>query len=118
MHKKELKAIIGFLHSALERIISLYGDIYYPFIKKSGKNLVFAMTKKIIPEFWRNQEIPENFWKTYKQVKLDLLQIYYLFLILFQNFATPSPDQPPFNLTWHIMFNKPKYNIYSFLGFA
>ena len=41
------------------------------------------MTIKLIPEFWRNQEIPEKFWKTYEQVKLDLFQIYYLFLILF-----------------------------------
>ena len=48
-----------------------------------GKNLVFAMTIKLIPEFWRNQEIPEKFCKAYKQVKFDLFQIYYLFLILF-----------------------------------
>ena len=33
-----------------------------------GKNIVFAMTIKLIPEFWRNQEIPEKFWKTYEQV--------------------------------------------------
>jgi hypothetical protein len=44
--------------------------------KKFGKNLVFAMTIKLIPEFWRNQEIPEKFWKTYEQVKLDLFQIF------------------------------------------
>ena len=50
---------------------------------KAGKNLVFAMTIKLIPEFWKNQEIPEKFWKTYEQVKLDLFQIFYLFLILF-----------------------------------
>ena len=44
------------------------------------------MTKKLIPECWSNQEIPEKFWKTYDQVKLD---------------------QPPYNLTGHIMFSKP-----------
>ena len=42
----------------------------------SGKLLVFAMTIKLIPKFWRNQEIPEKFWKTYDQVKLDLFQIF------------------------------------------
>ena len=41
------------------------------------------MNTKLIPEFWRNQEIPEEFWKTYEQLKLDLFQIYYLLLILF-----------------------------------
>ena len=42
------------------------------------------MTIKLIPEFGRNQEIPEKFWKTYDQVKLDMLKIFfYLFLILF-----------------------------------
>ena len=57
------------------------------------KNLVFAMTIKLIPEFWRNREIPEKFWKTYEQVKLDLFQIYYLFLILFliPQFYHPEP---------------------------
>ena len=29
----------------------------------SGKNLVFAMTMKLIQAFWRKQEIPEKFWK-------------------------------------------------------
>ena len=49
-----------------------------------GKNVVFAMIIKLIPELWRNQEIPEKFWKTYEQVKLDLFQIFFnLFLILF-----------------------------------
>ena len=42
-----------------------------------GKNIVFAMTIKLIPEFWRNQEIPEKFWKKYEQVKLDLFQIFF-----------------------------------------
>ena len=42
-----------------------------------GKTLVFAMTKKLIPEFWRNQEIPEKFWKIYKHVKLDLFHDFY-----------------------------------------
>ena len=41
----------------------------------AGKNVVFAMTIKLIPKFWRNQEIPEKFWKTYEKVKLDLFQI-------------------------------------------
>ena len=31
-----------------------------------GKSLVFAMTIKLISEFWRNQEIPEKFWKIYQ----------------------------------------------------
>ena len=39
-----------------------------------GKDLVLAMIIKLSPEFWRNQDIPEKFWKTYEQVKLDLLQ--------------------------------------------
>ena len=69
--------------------------------KYFGKNLVFAMTIKLIPEFWRNQEIPEKFWKTYEQVKLDLFPIFYLFLILFliPSHPIPSPDQPPYDLT-------------------
>ena len=41
------------------------------------------MTIKLNPRFWRNQEIPEKIWTTYEQVKLDLFQIFYLFLILF-----------------------------------
>ena len=49
--------------------------IQHTFIINLGKNLVFAMTIKYIPEFSRNQEIPEKFWKTYEQVKLDLFQI-------------------------------------------
>ena len=58
-----------------------------------GKTLVFAMTIKIIPEFWRNQEIPEKFWKIYEQVKLDLFQNFYLFLIVFliPEFCHPEP---------------------------
>ena len=62
-----------------------------------GKNLVFAMTIKLIPEFWRNQEIPEKFWKTYEQVKLDLFHIYHLFLILIliPEFCHPEPRPTP-----------------------
>ena len=62
-------------------------------ISKNGKNLVFAMTIKQIFEFWRNQEIPEKFWKRYKQVKPDLFQNFCLFLILFQipEFCYPEP---------------------------
>ena len=61
--------------------------------KCMGKNLVFTMTIKRIPEFWRNQDIPEKFWKTYDQVKLDLFQDFYLFLILFlvPEFCHPQP---------------------------
>ena len=29
--------------------------------RPEGKNIVFAMTIKLIPEFRRNQEIPEKF---------------------------------------------------------
>ena len=50
--------------------------IFHNIEKHEGKNLVFAWTIKLIPEFWRNQEIPEHFWKTYEQVKLDLFQIF------------------------------------------
>ena len=32
-----------------------------------GKNLVFAMTIKLIHEFWKNPEIPEKIGKTYDQ---------------------------------------------------
>ena len=42
-----------------------------------GKTLVFAMTIKMIPEFWRNQEIPEKFWKRYEQVKPDFFQNFF-----------------------------------------
>ena len=58
-----------------------------PIVKKlitlTVKTLVFAMTKKLILEFSRNQEIPEKFWKIYDQVKRDLFQNFYLFLIVF-----------------------------------
>ena len=81
-----------------------------------GKNLVFAMTIKLIPEFWRNQEIPEKFWKRYEQVKPDLFQKHYLFLILLliPEFCHPKP-RPPYNLTWHIMFSRPKKKIFFLL---
>ena len=59
-----------------------------------GKNFVFAMTIKLIPEFWRNQEIPEKFWKIYEQVKLDLFQNFYLFLIINSRIL---PSQAPTN---------------------
>ena len=51
------------------------------------------MTIKLIPELWRNQEIPEKFWKIYEQVKLDLFQNFYLFLIVFliPEFCHPEP---------------------------
>ena len=39
-----------------------------------GKILVFAMTMTLYPEFWRNQEIPEKFWKRYEQVKSNLFK--------------------------------------------
>ena len=61
--------------------------------KLFGKTLVFAMTIKPVPEFWRNQEIPEKFWKIYEQVKLDLFLNIYLFLIVFliPDFCHPEP---------------------------
>ena len=34
------------------------------------------------------------------------------FFLPSQNFAIPNPDQPPYNLTWHIRFSKPKLNIF------
>ena len=52
------------------------------------------MPIKLIPEFWRNQEIPEKLCKRYEQVKPDLLQKKSKFYSLFQNSAIPSPDQP------------------------
>ena len=72
--------------------------------KENGKNLAFAMTVKLIPEFWRNQEIPEKFRKTYEQAKRDLFQIFYLFLILFliPEFCHPEPRPtilPPYPTT-------------------
>ena len=36
------------------------------------------MTIKLIPEFWRNQEIREKFGKIYEQVKLHVFQNFYL----------------------------------------
>ena len=67
-------------------------------IHSNGKNLVFAMTIRLIPEFWRNQEIPEKFWKRYEQVKLDLLHNFHSFLILF--------------LILEAILSKPKWNIF------
>ena len=59
----------------------------------SGKILVFAMTIKLAPKFWRNQEIPKIFCKTYELVELDLFQDFYLFRILFliPEFCPPEP---------------------------
>ena len=79
-----------FLVTTYEQILST-GD---------GKSLVFAMTLKLIPKFWRNQEIHEKFLKRYEQVKPDLYRFFiYFFFFLFKNFAIPSPDYPPYNLT-------------------
>ena len=50
--------------------------------RKKGNSLVFAITIKLIPEFWRNLEILEKFLKIYEQVKLDLFQNFYLFLTI------------------------------------
>ena len=36
------------------------------------------MTIELTSEFWRNQEIPEKFWKSYDQVKQDLFQDFFL----------------------------------------
>ena len=59
--------------------------------RQYGKNLVFAMTIKLILEFWRNQEIPEIFWKRYEQVKPDSFQNFYFFqiLLLISEFCYP-----------------------------
>ena len=55
----------------------------------SGKNLVFTIS-----------------W--------FILDFFFLFRIIlkFQNFTIPSPDQPPYDLTWHIRFGKRKLNIF------
>ena len=63
------------------------------------------MTIKLIPEFWRNQEISEKYWKTYKQVKLELFRIFDLFLILFL-------------ITKICLANLNEIIFFSFLGFA
>ena len=55
------------------------------------------MTIKLIPEFRRNQEIPEKFWKTYVQVKLDLFQIFFLFIPDFIPNSRILPSQAPTN---------------------
>ena len=71
-----------------------------------GKNFVFAMTRKLNPEFWRNQEIPEKFWKTYEQVKLDLFLNLFLFLILFLvpefGHSEPQPTTLQSYLTYYV----------------
>ena len=55
---------------SVSRRLYFFVTIFFVF----GKNLVFTMTNNIIPEFWRNQEIPEKFCKRYEQVKLVLFQ--------------------------------------------
>ena len=54
------------------------------------------MTIKLIPEFLRNQEIPEKFWKTYEQVKLDLFVIF-LFIRDFILNSRILPSRAPTN---------------------
>ena len=83
------------------------------------------MTIKLIPEFWRNLEIPEKLWKTYEQVKMDLFQIFNLFLISFLIPEFFHPDQPPYHPTIHptilldilCLANLNKIISFSFLGF-
>ena len=41
-------------------------------------NLSAINSYKIKPKFWRNQEIPEKFWKRYEQVESDLFQNFYI----------------------------------------
>ena len=55
------------------------------------------MTIKLIPEFWRNQEIPEKLWKTYEQVKLDLFHIFFLFIPDFILYSRILPSRAPTN---------------------
>ena len=38
-----------------------------------------AMTKKVIPEFWKKMEIPERFLNIYYQGYSDLFQNFYFF---------------------------------------
>ena len=57
-----------------------------------GKHLVFAITIKLIPEFWRKQKFPEKIWKWYEQVKPDAFQIFFLFIqdLIFNSRILPS----------------------------
>ena len=73
-------------------------------VKLRGKNLVFAMTMKLIPEFWRNQKIPKKFLKKYEQVNQDLFQIYYLFPILFLIPEFCHPEPPPTTLRSYLTY--------------
>ena len=80
------------------------------------------MTIKLIPEFWRNQEIPEKFWKTYEQVKLDLLQIFLFIPDLILN-SRILPSRAPTNhpmilLDILCLENLNEIISFSFFGFA
>ena len=56
-------------------------DGYYA---EEGKHLVFAMTIKLIPEFLRNQAIPEKYLEKVCKSETGFFPgFFYLFLILF-----------------------------------
>ena len=81
------------------------------------------MTIKLIPECWRNQEIPEKFLKTYEQVKLDLFQIFFLFIPGFILNSRILPSRAPTNhptilLDILCLANLNEIISFSFLGFA
>ena len=54
------------------------------------------MTIKLIPEFWRNQEVPENFWKLQEQVKRDLIPEFLFILDCILN-SRILPSRAPTN---------------------
>ena len=80
------------------------------------------MTIKLIPEFWRNQEIPEKFWKTYEQVKLDLFQIFLFipdFILNSRILPSRAPTNPPTILLDILcLANLNEIISFPFLGFA
>ena len=87
----------------------------------SGKNLVFAMTIKLVHEFGRNQEIPEKFWKTYEQVKLDLFQIFFFpdFILNSRILPSRAPTNHPMILLDILCLANLNEIIFSFfLGFC
>ena len=87
-----------------EMLCVQYAGFFYDRLMKSGKNLVFAMTIKLILDFWRNQEIPKEFWKSYEQVKTDLFQNFYLFLILFLIPEYCHPEPQPTTLGSYLIY--------------
>ena len=81
------------------------------------------MTIKLIPEFWRNQEIPKKIWKTYEQVSETGFIPDFLFIPDFILNSRILPSRAPTNhpmilLDILCLANLNEIILFSFLGFA